>query len=127
MISKNPEFKKLWVLYEDGKINSGFSANPEKDGWFYNKIMNEFIFYKDCVGIRVETPTMSEYKRPSPNYKGSIQYHRLDGPAIIRWERYLPDLFVINSFNYTEEEFWKHPLVQQNKLEAILKGLTTET
>lgn len=50
--------------------------------------------------------------------------HRLDGPAIFHfngWPSHWDDYY-IDGTEYSEEEFWNHPLVMANKLKSILLG-----
>lgn len=53
-------------------------------------------------------------------YKG--MYHRIGGPAIVYIDDRLCDnLYYIHGHQYDKENYWKHPLVVQHKLNEIKK------
>ena len=47
-------------------------------------------------------------------------FHRLDGPAIIWSSGYAS--YYVNNVEYSEQEYWNHPLVIAYKLEKILSN-----
>lgn len=51
--------------------------------------------------------------------KGKI-CHRLDGPAITS-KSLLFSYYFINDIEYSEKQYWNHPLVVEYKLNKILK------
>jgi len=50
-------------------------------------------------------------------FEGDI--HKLDGPAVLTDAGSIT--YSIDHVEYTEEDFWEHPMVLQNKLDKILE------
>ena len=62
------------------------------------------------------------YMKSKGRKYGFINYHRLYGPAV-QYDDGRYKAWYIEGKEYTEEQFWNHPSVIENKLKEILKEL----
>lgn len=75
--------------------------------------------YKDGY-IDFSANIITFYSNPKERYK----WHRLDGPALIDSQGVVG--YWIDDVQYKEEDYWKHPLVIENKMLEIIEEVLNE-
>lgn len=122
----SPEYAKELILEIEQVLgvnsNKDLYTSWEKDGWYYNANKNESgsILYRK----NKQYHTCPIYKQSMIFTSGMLRWfynnkaHNICGPfQIFGLERH----YCINDKRLSEEEYWKHPLVLEHKLNKILE------
>jgi len=100
----------LWFL--DGRLH-----NTDSPAFFNRSSKNE-VWCMFGKHHRVGGPAVVQKYLQKWFFEG--KRHRLDGPAYVH-EDFIE--YYIDDVVYMEEDYWKHPLVVEAKLNKILNGL----
>lgn len=80
---------------------------------------NEYWFIRGKIIHRDDGPALT-FSNGTKYWFNNGKYHRLDGPAGV----YATGIkeFWIDDQSYSEEQYWKHPLVVKHMMNQILNG-----
>ena len=92
----------------------------------YCYVINDHTHYWFGEGLKLHNIKEPAVIRDNGTKKWCVngKYHRLDGPAVMLFQG--ETQFWIDGRNFSQENYWKHPMVIKNKLELILQKETFE-